>query len=87
MSIYDKILPNVPKGHKVLKIENNKVTYIKEKPMEKTKEEIREWVESQFYADIDTKTPSEDYESFDDGLLRNMIQLTYNSLCRFLKVE
>lgn len=53
----------------------------------KTKEEIREWVEGQFYSDIEDKTPCEDYENFGEAHLSNIVQLMYDSLCRFLGVE
>ncbi len=50
-----------------------------------TKREIREWVAGQFYADVEDKTPCEDYENWETKDIETEIDRMTESLTRFLE--
>lgn len=52
-----------------------------------TDERIREWVEGQFYADVEDKVLCEDYENFEEAHINNLIEVMYNSLLYLIEVE
>ena len=53
----------------------------------KTKTEIKEWVEGQFYSDVEEKELCESYEDWGSELVETEVDRMTESLCRFLKVE
>lgn len=51
------------------------------------KQKLRQWVAGQFYADVEEKEPSEDYENWTTEQIEEEINRMTESLFNFLKEE